>query len=185
MKSGLPQFSRILAIDPAPKGFGYAVFETPRFLVDWGIANCRSNFQRKHTSRRGSRWMAECLFKVEEIIERYHPSIIVLEDCKDDSSLRCHTMEVFIQSIVKTGKRRGVAVQTISTKDVREVFLPLGGKTKEKIAVVLARQFPELLPLPYHRERWMNESYRMSIFDAVAMALTNASKSEKPERSLR
>jgi hypothetical protein len=39
--------------------------------------------------------------------------------------------------------------------------------------VAIAKRFPELAPrLPRFRKPWMSEDYRMSIFDAVAMALT-------------
>ena len=45
--------------------------------------------------------------------------------------------------------------------------------TKQEIAIAIAERFPELAPrLPRSRKPWMSEDYRMSIFDAVALALT-------------
>jgi len=45
--------------------------------------------------------------------------------------------------------------------------------TKQEIAIAIAERFPELAPrLPRFRKPWMSEDYRMSIFDAVALALT-------------
>ena len=44
---------------------------------------------------------------------------------------------------------------------------------KQEIAIAIAERFPELAPrLPRFRKPWMSEDYRMSIFDAVALALT-------------
>ena len=44
---------------------------------------------------------------------------------------------------------------------------------KQEIAIAIAERFPELAPrLPRSRKPWMSEDYRMSIFDAVALALT-------------
>ena len=44
---------------------------------------------------------------------------------------------------------------------------------KQEIAIAIAEHFPELAPrLPRSRKPWMSEDYRMSIFDAVALALT-------------
>jgi len=58
-------------------------------------------------------------------------------------------------------------------------FNPLGsnvvllGQPKNRIAGVIAERLPELAPWqPPFRKPWMSEDERMSIFDAVAFALT-------------
>src|ERR1039457_4197370 len=59
--------SRILAIDPNSRGFGFAVLEGPDYLVDWGVVYVRANNRRR------------CLKKVRAIIERYQPERFVDE----------------------------------------------------------------------------------------------------------
>jgi hypothetical protein len=55
---------------------------------------------------------------------------------------------------------------------VKQVFSESGASTKYEIAVAIAQRFPELAPrLPRFRKPWMSEDYRMSIFDAVALAI--------------
>jgi len=49
----------------------------------------------------------------------------------------------------------------------------LGAPNKQEIAGAIAKRFPELAPrLPRFRKPWMSEDYRMSIFDAVGLAIT-------------
>jgi len=55
---------------------------------------------------------------------------------------------------------------------VRQTFAQ-DARNKQLIAVAIGRRFPELAPhVPPYRKCWMSEDYRMSIFDAVALALT-------------
>jgi len=52
--------------------------------------------------------------------------------------------------------------------------------TKQAIATRIAQHFPELAwNLPQTRKAWMNESYSMTIFDAVSLGLTYLSRFEK------
>jgi RNase H-fold protein (predicted Holliday junction resolvase) len=60
--------ARVLAIDPTHRGFGYAVFEGPDLLVDWGERNI---WGQKN---------AGSVEAVARLIERYQPDILVLED---------------------------------------------------------------------------------------------------------
>ena len=54
-----------------------------------------------------------------------------------------------------------------------EVRTGFGLATKRQIAEAIAREFPELEPrLPPVRKIWMSEDRRMSIFDAVSLAIT-------------
>jgi len=67
---------RVLAIDPHPRGFGYAVFEGPATLVDWGTKDIRRDKERV------------ALHKIGELVRQYLPTVIVVEDCTHRQSRR-------------------------------------------------------------------------------------------------
>lgn len=58
-----------LAIDPASRGFGYALFEGPSKPLDWGVTSIR--FQKNK----------RCLDRIKKIIKYYQPEVIILEEC--------------------------------------------------------------------------------------------------------
>ncbi len=151
---------RVLAIDPTTRGFGFAVFEGPDRLVDWGTFHARRGDKR-----------AACLRRVEEFIDYYLPNVIVLEDYDSDKSRRCARVRELVQAIGRLATTARVRVRAISPVTVRRAFAISGATTKEQIAGVLAARYPELLPhLPPHRKPWMSEDVRMSIFDGAALA---------------
>src|SRR3954447_637719 len=63
----LPPHETILAIDPTSRGFAFAVLEAPAFLVDWG--------ERIVPAKSGG-----LLLKVDELLSRYEPTLLVIED---------------------------------------------------------------------------------------------------------
>jgi Holliday junction resolvasome RuvABC endonuclease subunit len=160
---------RILAVDPVSRGFGFVVLEEPLRLIDWGVVQCR---KRKRVATGWSYTRSECIRKIAKAIVRYEPTMIVFEDCGDESSRRCHSVELFLGSILKLAKRNEVKIRTFSRAQIRQAFLRYGPTTKEDIARVVGNYFPELLPLPKHRTIDMTEDYRMSIFDAMSLILT-------------
>ena len=76
---------------------------------------------------------------------------------------------------------KGVKTRCYSRSKVRGTFLKHGAFTKQEIAEVITREFPEFEPhLPPKRSIYRPESARMSIFDATALAMTHYFfKSEK------
>ena len=65
-----------------------------------------------------------------------------------------------------------VRVKSVSRAELKQAFAESGAGTKYEIAMAIANRFPELAPrLPRFRKPWMGEDYRMSIFDAVALAI--------------
>jgi Holliday junction resolvasome RuvABC endonuclease subunit len=153
---------RILAIDPATRGLGYAVIEDESFqLLDWGIKTCSS------TKR------ALCLKKAKELIEKYGPDAVVLENYKGDGSRRCRRVQSLIEKIRDLAEKRKIKVRTFSRNRIRETFSPYPATTKYEIARVISLVYPELEPrLPRYRKIWMSEDYRMNNFDAVALGIT-------------
>ena len=61
MNQSLPKYPRILAIAPCTKGFGYAVLEGHKILVNWGVKMIEGDKN------------AGAMEKVEDMIAHYDP----------------------------------------------------------------------------------------------------------------
>lgn len=158
--------NRVLAIDPIHKGFGYAVFEPPLNLVASGLARIEGDKQ------------AGAIAHFEKLLTDFRPNTVVLEDAQAPGSRRHHRVRRLIETLAKFAADRGFVVATVSRKAVVECFSsPEERATKYKIAKWLSEAFPVLQPkLPLPRKPWESEDERMSIFDALALAVTYTSK---------
>lgn len=160
--SSLPSNSRrVLAIDPTPRGFGFAVLEGPSNLIDWGVKSVRN------------RKKAGTLVRTADLIRQYRPDVVVLEDCGVKSARRCRRIVLLIRSIQELAVSSGIKSRTFSRARIRNVFSLGGASTKYQIALAIAAQLPELAQrVPRYRMPWMSEDYRMAFFNAAALALT-------------
>src|SRR5258708_5268253 len=153
-------YTRVLAIAPSSKGFGFALFEDQETLVDWGTKSVQGD---KNT---------QCVVKVKEIVMHYQPNEIVLEDHSGKDSRRSSRIRALSRQIIALAETLGVSVVPITREHVRQVFFADGGGTKHEIAEILAKRFPEELGhrLPPKRKPWESEDPPMDMFDAVALA---------------
>lgn len=156
--------TRIFSLDPTTKGFGYAVFELPFRLVEWGL-----------TRVAGDKY-AGALFRFEKLLSRFRPDAVILEDAEAPGSRRQPRVRQLIDALAKLARERGIVVYTIARSKVLACFSsPESAATKQSIARNLTERFPELAErLPRPRKPWQTEDERMSIFDALALAVTHA-----------
>lgn len=149
---------RILAIDPSPKGFGFAVLENGPQLVDWGVAVLSSKAD------------LEFLARLEALVDRTRPALLVLED---PTGTRLGPRHVrLIRRATEYARTRRLLVEAVSRATLRDSF-GTACKNKHDIAVAISGLFPELASrLPAKRKLWASEDERMNIFDAVSFALT-------------
>ena len=151
---------RVLAIDPFTRGFGFVILEGPEHLVDWGMKEVRQNKA------------ARSLKQLADLIEHSQPDVIVAEDCMDKHCRRSSRVRELIQEILELAANKKVKTDSVSQHTVKVAFVKSGPRTKDEIASVIAKRFPELaLRRPPVRQSWMSEAERMSIFDAAAFAL--------------
>jgi Holliday junction resolvasome RuvABC endonuclease subunit len=161
MRRASTKDTRVLAIDPSTRGFGFGVLEGPERLVDWGVRETKTDKKRRS------------LKLIAELIEQYQPSVIVVEDYEAKGSRRCQRVGELIDDISKLASKRRIRVRSFSRAKVKQAFSESGASTKYEMALDIVKRFPELAPrLPRFRKPWMSEDYRMSIFDAVALGLT-------------
>jgi Holliday junction resolvasome RuvABC endonuclease subunit len=161
MTTNHPTSTRVLAIDPTTKGFGFAILEGTERLVDWGVAQVGTP---KH---------ARSLRRADQLIQEYLPDVMIVEDAAGDGSRRCERVERLLRDLRALAAKRGLRTWSFGRGAVRKAFASAGATTKEQIAGVLAAWYPELLlRLPPPRKPWMSEDERMGIFDAAALART-------------
>lgn len=169
--------NRLIAIVPAPRGFGYAVLEGPDALVDWGL---------KGTSRLRGRPHAWCIRQAERLLEEFVPDVLVLEDHHYDPRFRRGAgAKRFLAEIAKRATKRAVRVRYIRRRQVGRVADHASDSTRYHVALTVVHRFPELAwRLPPVRKPWMSEDARMAIFGAVALALAcYAPTASQPPRS--
>lgn len=157
--------TRVLAIDPTRKGFGFAVLESPTEFIDWGVKEIRDSL--RHRNRR-------CLEEVSRLIDRHQPDVLVVEHTGAKSCRRRLRARQLIDDVLILASVQNLRTRRVSRRRVQRCFSKTGKATKRQVAVAIALRFPELEPhLPPVRKLWMSEAERMGIFDAVAFALAS------------
>lgn len=171
-----PTVERVLAIDPFSRGVGFALLESAENLIDWGLKSCGSADNRKAADVIG------------KLINRFRPDVLALEDWEAVGSRRCVRVELLLDRIASTERKR-LRVRLITGREIRAIGPLPQVNTKYGRACFLADRFPELRAfLPRVRKLWMSEDDRMAIFDAASFALacfpTGAAKPDQPEREV-
>lgn len=153
----IPNTPITLALDTTSEGFAFAVLQGSETLLDWACSEV--------STKKPEVWHA----RVEKLIARYTPDLLVLPDVED--SRRGAWAKRFTLAVESLANENGITVRRVSRRSVQERFAA-SGATKHEIALAIAHLFPELASrLPPKRKPWMSEDKRMSIFDAVSFAL--------------
>jgi hypothetical protein len=153
---------RVLAIDPITRGFGFAVLDGPKELVDWGV----------RATKPSPKPIERALREVAKLLEGYSPDRVVVEDCLRGGSRLGKRSQRLIERVVRLADERDIPVRRIPRAGLRRAFSSEYARTKYQIALAIVRRFPELaVRLPPIRKPWMSEPAQMGVFDAVAFAL--------------
>ena len=156
----------VLGVVLFSRGFGFALLEPPEFLAGWGVKSIPYGDE--------SEWAS----KVKKLIALYQPSTVVLP--RFEYSACSPRLRRVSDEMIKAAEACNACVTQFCRKDIRKRFLPNGSRSKHSMAESLVRRFPELSGhLPAKRKQWMPEDYRMSVFEALALALVASSESEE------
>lgn len=150
----------VMAIDPAPRGFGYVLFEGPKTPLDWGITEARVQTNKRSLAR------------IKKMIDAYRPDVLVLENSSSPNSHRCLRVQNLINQIIHLAKSENIPIRRYSRGRIKKVFAQFGAKNKDEAARLIAEWLPVLAPrVPPKRKIWMSEDQRINIFDAASLAL--------------
>jgi RNase H-fold protein (predicted Holliday junction resolvase) len=166
--------TRILSVALSAKGLGYAVMEGQ----DVFIAHGHKIVEEGDKNVKSFAW-------VEKLIARYQPGVLVLQDVAAKDSRRAPRIKSLHRQIVRLAAKHKLTVKLISGIQMRSVLLGNPKGTKQEMAELLARKFPDELAsrLPPKRKPWKSEDTRMDIFDAVALAVVFRLKSGRPKNT--
>lgn len=162
MQNSNEEFSNVLAIAPVSKGFGFVFMRDRHTLLDWGTRSVKKGDKNK-----------KAIVKVEKLIKKFEPDLVVLPDALRKGSRRQERICKLVKRLVFFIKRRGVAVRLISKEQLQRHFFHGERGTKHEMATSIANRFPEQLGdfLPPERQQWMTENHFTQLFDAAAIAL--------------
>jgi hypothetical protein len=152
---------RILAISLRSGRFGFAVFEGPDRLLDWGMVfyPLNNGVQRASANKR-----------VASLLTLFTPSLVVAGRTRLLNVGNGSGVRPILRSIRREASARMIPVRLMKSAEMRAVFRPLRATSKHEIASGLTEVFPELLcKLPPKRKIWETEHFRMVLFDAVAL----------------
>jgi hypothetical protein len=97
------------------------------------------------------------------------PASIVVKQQRTLRLSRNSTGEPILKAILSAAEKRGIPVHFLGRDEIHTAFRVFQVRTKDDIACVLVRIFPELLiRLPPKRKKWQSEPHRMILFDAIA-----------------
>lgn len=155
---------RVLAVDPAPRGFGFVILEGPRAVIDWGVRSGRAaSIEREQ----------QLLLRFSDLVGRYRPTMVVFENMSAPESRRQGRARLLVATMTNFATWQKIAVREISQSQVKQVFKTFGARSKYEVACAISRQVPEIASwLPKKRKPWNAEDYRMAAFNAAALALT-------------
>lgn len=146
---------RVLVLDIHPGRVGYASFEGPQNLLDWGVKCFRGGVNAVRVPFAA---------KISQLLSEWQPDTVVVNK-SGNSRVLARTKAVQAQA-----KASGAAVNLVSTEDINETFSSIPNKHER--ARILVASFPALADrLPAKRKAWQSEHYQMSIFDAVALGV--------------
>lgn len=169
MKKYESRQSCVLAVAASSDGFGFAVFEAPDRIIDWGVRYIAEDKNKR------------CVAKVIDLIEWYKPQTIVIEDVAAKSTRRRKRIRSLLRTIARRSEKLGLSVYRYSRDQIRECFAPFHATTKDQIAKKLSVWFPQELKriLPKPRKLWEAENSKMALFDALALGVTYYNESDE------
>ena len=169
-----PSRHTILSVAPSTRGFGFALVES-KALVDWG---CKTVTGEKNSAT---------LVKVRKLIGLYNPTMLVIQDYYAKPTRRAERIRQLGLAMVSLATDCQIPLRRVAHVKVQRVFLGTRRGTKHQIAQALASWFPqELGPLlPPKRKLWLPQHPRMDMFDAIALAITQAHRFARSPRKLK
>lgn len=162
---GLRDARFVLAFHPTTHGYAFVLFEAPDAPFDWAVREIRGRDKSRKT-----------LEALRQLVERYHPDVVVTDQVSPKDSRRTSRMRRLHRRIEHLAATQGIELQRFTRRDIRAVFECSGAVTKHEIAEAIAAMIPAFAHrLPRKRKIWMSEDPRQGLFDAAALGLCHFS----------
>src|SRR5438309_7837224 len=106
MSAALSKEKRILAIDAAGRGFGFAVLEGPARLLDWGVRGAKA------------RCHVQAIDQLKALLDYYGPDAIVTQKLADPEVRRGYRAKAFLCETVKVAAAYETPLRVISSREL-------------------------------------------------------------------
>lgn len=171
----LPHGNAALAVHPSVAGFGWALFDSPLGIVDWAVSNAAKR-------RRGAeRKNAECLARIEELIEMYRPAIVLLEAFEGAGTRRSARVQKLCRGIISLAAVHGIRVRIISRAAIARSLALSGARTRQETADTVSSFLNEIqIRRPEKRKAWHPEQFSMALFSAAALGIVHYANPSEP-----
>ena len=147
---------RVLAVDIRADRIGYAAFETPGHLLDYGT----SRFNSGEAGRA----------RVEFLLRALAPFVLVLQRPRARSTRKRQRWDANRRVIEGEAKRLGVPVAFVGERALKLRFAEFNCRNKFQVAALLGEWFPELARhVPQARKCYEPEPWASAYFDAIAL----------------
>ncbi len=158
-----------LAFFPSARGLGWAAFENPFLPVSYGVFTASAKANQATPSKNG-----QCLNKADSLMGKLQPETVLLEAFETHGASRHDRLIRLSRSITSLAEDRGIDVRIMPRSDVYAAFEEVGARTRDEVAVAVARSVPQLtVYLPRPRRTYDSENKYLALFNAAALVLTN------------
>ena len=151
---------RVLAIDLRFRRSGFAIFEGPKRLLDFGSTPVKAG----QLDSAGN--------SLSELLKLSLPAVIVIKKQRWEKMLNDPRAKPIVEALTSGAGLNRIQIQLLDEDAICYAFRNLGCETKSEISGALARIFPELAwHVPPTRRPWDPEHSRQKVFDAIALGL--------------
>jgi|SRR5580698_6957039 hypothetical protein len=151
----------VLAIHPTSRGFGWALFEAPDALLDWGLVH--SAYRKR----------GDLVTRLRRILSHYQPSVLVLEEYADDASERTGRIQALNLAFEQVAAEHGVSMAVYDRELVASVLGVPSRASRYDVACAVANRIEDLSHrMPPKRKFGNSEDARQSLFAAAALSMT-------------
>ena len=175
--SRVHRYALVLCLYLNTRGCSFVLFEASLAPYDWGAFEVRGEMKHRRS-----------LQKIDKLINRYLPDVLVMQDMGPNGTRRAERLELLNGAIVELAARLQIPVFSYSRAEVYAAFQPYGLTNKPMLAELIAKHIPAFeRRVPPPRKPWMSEDARMSLFDAAALGLVffqKAGTDQKEGRNL-
>jgi hypothetical protein len=152
----------ILALFPNRWGIGYAVFNTPKDLVDYGIGYVQPVNNKRSIKR------------VKKYIDFFRPDIVLIRNIPYSSVKKCKRAKKLIAAISEIVKSEGLSIHQYSRIQIKEVFQQFDASSKFEISKKIIEWYPSLKSREFpKRKKWMTEDINTGVFDAISLGIVH------------
>lgn len=162
--------NRILAVQIRAARLGYAVFESPKQLRDFGAAS----FPIAATDRS----------RVTRLFRLYRPVVLVLPGAGSRYPRDMRIRRAIARIVHNEARKAHVPTARVSEKSFKSFFAQYSCRDKYHIAAVIAGRFPELAwRVPPPLDFYDPEPRQMLYFDSIALGMAYLELTGQPEQT--